>query len=121
MNSSSERLKRMLCKKIYRELQEFKREMMQAKNKTVIENAYAIVSLINIYEELRELTNYMSIENLKALIETPDLLKFFYSGWLETQNSFAEEIRQSVVSQIPVIREYDRRTKNGYAKIGIYS
>ena len=118
---SVEKLQRILCKKIHKELMEFKKEMIRAKNSTVIENAYAIVCMINIYEELQEMTEEMSTENLKALIDTPDVLKFFYMGWLETENSFAEEIRESIQEQVHVAREIERRKRYGYAAINSYS
>ena len=120
MESSVEKLQRILCKKIYKELMGFKKEMIKATNKTVIENAYAIVCMINIYEELQEMTEHMSSENLKALIDTPDLLKFFYSGWLETENSFEREIRESIQDQIHIAREFERRKQYGYAKVSSY-
>jgi hypothetical protein len=117
---SVEKLQRILCKKIHKELMEFKKEMIRAKNSTVIENAYVIVCMINIYEELQEMTEEMSPENLRALIDTPDLLKFFYSGWLETENSFAREIRESIQDQIHIAREFERRKQYGYAKVSSY-
>ena len=121
MDSNIEKLQRTLCKKIYKELMEFKKEMIRAKNNVVIENAYTIVCLINIYEELQEMVEGMSHEELNALIQTPDVLKFFYSGWLEYENSLADELRECIGKQIPIAREFERRKHYGYAKISSYS
>lgn len=117
---SVEKLQRILCKKIHKELMEFKKEMIRAKNSTVIENAYAIVCMVTIYEEVLELTEKMSPENLKSLIATPDLLNFFYTGWLETENSFSREIKDCIQDQIHIAREFERRKQYGYAKVSSY-
>ena len=114
MSNSCERLQKLLRKKIYKELQDYKRELLHGSNRRVMDNAYAIVCMISIYEELQELIEQMNLETLKALTETPDLLKFFYSGWLDTEDSFNEEIRDSIISQVSIAREYARRVRTGY-------
>lgn len=121
MSNSCERLQKLLRKKIYKELQDYKRELLRGNNRMVMDNAYAIVCVISIYEELQELIEQMNVETLKALIETPDLLKFFYSGWLDVEDSFNEEIRDSIISQVPIAREYARRVRKGYETISKYS
>ena len=114
MSSSCERLRKTLRMKIYKEIQDYKRELLHGSNQRVMDNAYAIVCMISIYEELQELIEQMNLETLKALIETPDLLKFFYSGWLDIEDSFNEEIRDSIISQVSIAREYARRVRTGY-------
>lgn len=121
MSNSCEQLQKLLRKKIYKELQDYKRELLRGNNRMVMDNAYAIVCMISIYEELQELIEQMNVETLKALIETPDLLKFFYSGWLDVEDSFNEEIRDSIISQVPIAREYARRVRKGYETISKYS
>lgn len=121
MSNSCEQLQKLLRKKIYKELQNYKRELLRGNNRMVMDNAYAIVCMISIYEELQELIEQMNVETLKALIETPDLLKFFYSGWLDVEDSFNEEIRDSIISQVPIAREYARRVRKGYETISKYS
>lgn len=121
MSNSCEQLQKLLRKKIYKELQDYKRELLRGNNRMVLDNAYAIVCMISIYEELQELIEQMNVETLKALIETPDLLKFFYSGWLDVEDSFNEEIRDSIISQVPIAREYARRVRKGYETISKYS
>lgn len=121
MSNSCEQLQKLLRKKIYKELQDYKRELLRGNNRMVMDNAYAIVCMISIYEELQELIDQMNVETLKALIETPDLLKFFYSGWLDVEDSFNEEIRDSIISQVPIAREYARRVRKGYETISKYS
>ena len=121
MSNSCEQLQKLLRKKIYKELQDYKRELLRGNNRMVMDNAYAIVCVISIYEELQELIEQMNVETLKALIETPDLLKFFYSGWLDVEDSFNEEIRDSIISQVPIAREYARRVRKGYETISKYS
>lgn len=121
MSNSCEQLQKLLRKKIYKELQDYKRELLRGNNRMVMDNAYAIVCMISIYEELQELIEQMNVETLKALIETPDLLKFFYSGWLDVEDSFNEEIRDSIITQVPIAREYARRVRTGYETISKHS
>ena len=95
--------------------------MLRQKSSVVVSNAYAIVCMISIYEELQELIELMNAETLKGLIGTPNLLHFFYSGWLEVEDSFMDELKDCMISQIPIIREYERRTKVGYETISKHS
>ena len=78
----NENLQKILRKKIHRELQEFKKSMLRQKSSVVVGNAYAIVCMISIYEELQELIELMNAETLKGLIGTPNLLQFFYGLFL---------------------------------------
>ena len=121
MSYARKRLQKILCKKVYKELQAFKEKMFDEQNDVVIANAYKIVCMINIYEVFCELTEQMNIETLRALIKTPCLLEFFYSGWLDVEDSFQEELRGNIIAQIAVAKEYERRTKCGYEKISNYN
>jgi hypothetical protein len=93
---SRESLVRIINKKISRELKLFKKELLKKEPEHIFAQAYHIDVIVNIYELMAEKIEELSKRYLYELLVIPNILEYFYQEWLKTEDSFVEELRESM-------------------------
>ena len=89
-----EEIQALFCCKIYRECVKFKEQQLELSKEEIFANAYKIDAVINIYEALVESSQRLEVEAMKNLLFYPNLLAYFYDGWLKIEDSQYEEMSQ---------------------------
>lgn len=92
-------------KKLETELKCYKQKMYRLSAEEVFGHAYEIDSYINIYEILLIKIEHLTPAQLWGIIMIPHILSFFYSYWLDVEDSRAEEM-DTAIDQI-IQREFD--------------
>lgn len=95
-----ERIRRRFIRKIEREIQIYKRKCMKNKPEEILANAYKIMCMISIYENLLDLVQGMSEERIQSLTKMSGVLSYLYEGWLKCEDSFEDELRECILYQI---------------------
>lgn len=88
----------MFCYKISSELTEVKLQILRQNKEEIWACAYQIDSIINIYEILLEMSQKLSVGQLKYCIQTPQLLTSLYSEWMKISDSAYEEMKEYLCS-----------------------
>lgn len=88
----------MFCYKISSELTEIKLQILRQSKEEIWACAYQIDSIINIYEIMLEMSQKLSVGQLKYGIQTPQLLMLLYSEWLKIEDSAYEEMKDYLCS-----------------------
>lgn len=110
-------LQELFCTKIALENQRFKQKMLKKPKEVLLEQAYQIDTMINLYELLLEESRKMKGEVLKSLLVFPNLLAFLYAGWLKKEDSHMEELEEAVRESVSELAEsYQESVKEGYEK-----
>lgn len=110
-----EELQELFCTKISMEMERFKQRMLKQKPQNIYDKCYQIDSMINIYEQLMEMSQKMEEEALKLLLVFPNLLAFLYSRWLKTEDSTYEELNIFIWQNIAEISPENERKEIGIA------
>ena len=84
----------MLLEKTEKEYEQFKKQILEKEKQEIIRLAHEIVVKENILSILEE--EYFTNTEMKKLLEIGNILDFFYNGWLTTEDSFMEELRNSI-------------------------
>lgn len=92
-------------RKLEGELKIYKQKMYQLTAEEVFDHAYEIDTYINIYETLLMKIEYFTPVQLWGIIVISDILGFFYSHWLDVEDSRAEELDEAIDGIIK--REFD--------------
>ena len=87
-------LNRELAKKVQREFDEFRKDILTKNPQEIYDSACQIVLKSDIAECFSK-PNY-SPQAAKALMKSPNLLQDIYEEWMEKDVSHAEELRQTV-------------------------
>lgn len=87
-----EELQSLLCLKINVEYQKFKQKQIALPAEEVYGNAYQIHCYMCLYENILEICQQLSEDELVSLITFPGLLSFLYDQWLKVENSAEEEL-----------------------------
>lgn len=82
----------MFCYKISSELTEIKLQILRQSKEEIWACAYQIDSIINIYEILLEMSQKLSVRQLKYCIQTPQLLTLLYAEWMKISDSAYKEM-----------------------------
>lgn len=98
-----EELQELFCGKISMELEKFRRCILRKNPQEIYNNAYRIDSIINIYEQLTDMSVDMKAETLMLLLIFPNLLSYIYSVWIKTEDSSYEELGLSIDDTIRTI------------------
>ena len=104
-----EELQELFCAKISMEMEQFKHRMLKQKPQNIYDKCYQIDSMINIYEQLMEMSLKMEEEALAWILVFPNLLAFLYSRWLKTEDSHYEELNACIWKSIEEINPQDER------------
>lgn len=80
--------------KIALEYMIFKKQLIDQGAEEVFRNAYKIDVIINLYEALLEMAESFSMGRMHYLMAVPDLLETLYEGWLEVEDSQADELNR---------------------------
>ena len=80
-------LEKTFCRKIERELKQFKSRVMKLEKEEIFRAAYRIDNVICIYETLLEMSGNMGEETLEAVTAFPRLLEFLYDRWMKYEDS----------------------------------
>lgn len=109
-------LQGLFCEKIALELERYKKRMLKKEPEAILNRAYQIDTIINIYEVLLEKSQECSETALKTMLVCPNLLAHFYAEWLECEDSYNEELRESlsrsVKSLIELYRDKERKEQS---------
>lgn len=98
-------LRELFCEKIALELERYKRKMLKRKPEVILERAYQIDSVINIYEILLEKSREFSEEALKNMLVFPNLLAHFYLEWMKQEDSYHEELQNCMKQSVEKLEE----------------
>ncbi|WP_461815874.1 DUF3848 domain-containing protein [Faecalimonas sp.] len=113
-----EELRELFCIKIGLENSRFKEKMRKQDAEILIEKAYQIDTMFNIYELLMEMSQEMEIEVLKILLVFPNLLAFLYGRWIKETDSYMEELQHSLDRTVEELQEkYQKVNKEEKEKI----
>lgn len=94
----------MLFKKMVVELEQFKAELLKKEPKEIYDAAYETVVKENIISIMEE---HNLDENVaKELVELNQVLNFLYRGWLKTEDSFMEELTNSINKDAAEVFKY---------------
>lgn len=125
----NESLKKFLRRKAYErisaELAKFKERMLEQTPEKIFESSYEIDSYVCIYEQLVEKIEIFTEEQLRKLLQLPNVLGLFYDEWLSIEDSRNEELSDAV--DMVVSKELNSNTvvrilisdrkESGYGKI----
>ena len=125
----NESLKKFLRRKAYErisaELAKFKERMLKQTPEKIFESSYEIDSYVCIYEQLVEKIEIFTEEQLRKLLQLPNVLGLFYDEWLSIEDSRNEELSDAV--DMVVSKELNSNTvvrflisdrkESGYGKI----
>ena len=96
-------------RKLECELTIYKQKMYQLTAKEVFDHAYEIDAYINIYETLLMKIEYFTLVQLGGIIMISDILGFFYSHWLDVEDSRAEELDEAIDGIIEREIDFDKK------------
>lgn len=94
----NECLVRLINRKISAECEKFKAEMLANEPAYIFSQAYRIDIILNIYEQLVEKVDKLPKGLLIVLLNTPNLLEWFYNEWLKQEDSFIYELGESMLN-----------------------
>ena len=80
-------LQELFCAKIGMEYARFHCEMLAKTAEEIYQNAYRIDCIINLYEDLLELSQELEQGTLEQLILFPDILEYLYQLWMNEEDS----------------------------------
>lgn len=92
MRPYRKQLEKIFCRKLGRELDQFKQQMIEKDKEEIYCSAYQIDSVICIYEALIELSGRIAEETLEAVTAFLGLLGFLYDRWMNYEDSHMEDI-----------------------------
>ena len=95
----------MFCSKVNLEQKRYQKYILKLKPEEIFGRAYEIDCMINIEEILLEKSESMNEDVLKCPLVLPDVLRFFYSRWMKTGDSFQKELEESMDKGIAEIRQ----------------
>ena len=118
MRPYRKQLEKIFCRKLGRELDQFKQQMMEKEKEEIYCSAYQIDSVICIYEALIELSGRIPEETLEAVTVFPGLLNFLYDRWMKYEDSHMEDIAYCLNGELSDIRgRYRERRKEKMKKM----
>lgn len=116
-------IRRCICKRIYKEYQEFKISLISKSPEDIFAESYRIEVYINLFEILIELMESFSNIELRALLNMPCIMEYFYHEWLGIEDSFVEEMQESIVSALKKCQikrrhviKFELRRENAYGR-----
>ena len=104
-------LQELFCAKIGMEYARFHCEMLAKTAEEIYQNAYRIDCIINLYEDLLELSQELEQGTLEQLILFPDILEYLYQLWMNEEDSYGEELQECIRKGILQIENEDREAK----------
>ncbi|EOS69486.1 hypothetical protein C818_02267 [Lachnospiraceae bacterium MD308] len=105
-------LEKTFCRKIERELKQFKSRMLKLEKEEIFQAAYRIDSMICIYEALMEMSGRIAEETLEAVTAFPSLLAFLYGRWMKYEDSYMEDVEYCLNKELSRLRgRYKKRRK----------
>ena len=113
MRPYRKQLEKIFCRKLGRELDQFKQQMMEKDKGEIYCSAYQIDSVICIYEALIELSGRIAEETLEAVTAFPGLLGFLYDRWMNYEDSHMEDIAYCLNGELSGIRGRYRERRQG--------
>ena len=113
MRPYRKQLEKTFCRKLGRELDQFKQQMMEKDKEEIYCSAYQIDSVICIYEALIELSGRIAEETLEAVTVFPGLLGFLYDRWMNYEDSHMEDIAYCLNGELSGIRGRYRERRQG--------
>jgi len=111
MRPYRKQLEKTFCRKLGRELDQFKQRMMEKGKEEIYCSAYQIDSVICIYEALIELSGRIPEETLEAVTVFPGLLNFLYDRWMKYEDSHMEDIAYCLNRELSNIKERYRERR----------
>ena len=116
MYTYRKQLKKTFCRKIGRELGQFKSRILKMEKEEIFHAAYLIDSVICIYEALLEMSGNVGEETLEAVTAFPGLLGFLYDRWMRYEDSQREDIMYCLNGELSKIwSRYKKRRKERIA------
>lgn len=82
-----EQLQNVFQQKIHNELKIFRCQILQEPKEMILESAYKVVCMTQIYEAFLQHSYQMSIEELKKYIQVWGLLEYVFSEWLKNPDT----------------------------------
>ena len=104
-------LQELFCAKIGMEYARFHCEMLAKTAEEIYQNAYRIDCIINLYENLLELSQELEQGTLEQLVLFPDILEYLYQLWMNEEDSYGEELQKCIRKGIRQIEREDREAK----------
>ncbi len=105
-------LEKTFCRKIGRELEQFKRRILKMGKEEIFHAAYRIDNVICIYEALLSMSGNMGEETLEAATAFPGLLEYLYDRWMKYEDSQMEDITYCLNGELSKIwSRYKKRRK----------
>ena len=95
-STEKKELTEIFCLRLNLEQKRYKKRMLKMNPEAVFSKAYEINCILSIYEMLTEKSEKMETDILKCLLVIPDILPFFYRGWMKTGDSFQMELENSM-------------------------
>ena len=95
-STEKKELTEIFCLRLNLEQKRYKKRMLKMNPEAVFSKAYEINCILSIYEMLTEKSEKMETDILKCLLVIPDILHFFYRGWMKTGDSFQMELENSM-------------------------
>lgn len=105
-------LEKIFCRKIGRELCQFKSRILKMEKEEIFHAAYRIDNVICIYETLLEMSSNMGEETLEAVTAFPRLLEYLYDMWMKYEDSQMKDITYCLNGELSKIwSRYKKRKK----------
>lgn len=109
-------LEKTFCRKIGRELRQFRSRILKLEKEEIFQAAYRIDNVICIYEALLEMSGNVGEETLEAVTAFPGLLGFLYDRWMRYEDSQREDIMYCLNGELSKIwSRYKKRRKERIA------
>lgn len=107
-----EELQELFCAKIALEYGRFRCDVLAGSPEEIYGKAYQIDSVINIYEQLLEMSQQMEKRVVVKLLLFPHLLTFLYMEWLKKEDSLETELNGFLRTNISKILQTETEKQN---------
>lgn len=78
----------------------YKYRILLLEKEEIYAKAYEIDTMLSLYEELREISQKMTVQQLENCLYVPELLAFFYYEWLKTEDSRVSELEAFIMNTL---------------------
>lgn len=105
MNKSKKEIQHKLENKLNTELKNYKTKLLNDSKNKIFENSYQTSIKEEIKNFILEISTTLSINDLKALYYTKDILNIIYDDWLNYDSPFSTDLENCIFESVEYIKK----------------
>lgn len=105
MNKIKKEIQPKLENKLNTELKNYKNELLKDNKKDILEHSYQTTIKEEIKNFILEISTTLSINDLKALYYTKDILNVIYDDWLKYDSPFSTDLENCIFESVEHIKK----------------